>query len=259
VDGNIVSYVWTENGVVIANTASFSFGDRAPLDFVGIHTLILTVTDNEGATAIDSVDVTVIPPPEEVVSNCAATIDSENNFGDTFVDTAQNDTPWPSNLSFNQLTVQDIENVFNTARELDRGDLSGQRLKMPTQDIWDGYSDSKKMLFLVNSERCTRGIRPYEGISPILEATPAQSYADLLAQQGNGLSHTADGRTPHERIAQDAGVVTDVNGPNNADFFPFSENLAFSSVASTGGFPVVHEPVAKAVYGWLYDDHNYLQ
>ncbi|MET0214661.1 MAG: PKD domain-containing protein [Vicinamibacterales bacterium] len=63
-DGNIVSYVWRDGATVVSTsaTASVSFG-------VGPHTLTLQVTDNDGATATDSVVVTVnpfVPPPPSV-------------------------------------------------------------------------------------------------------------------------------------------------------------------------------------------------
>ncbi len=53
-DGTIASYKWTENGVVLATTKTFSYTPTT----VGVHTLTLTVTDNDGATASDTVKVT---------------------------------------------------------------------------------------------------------------------------------------------------------------------------------------------------------
>jgi thermitase len=56
-DGSIISYEWREGGTVIALVANAEVW--LP---VGTHTLTLQVTDDDGATATDSVTVTVNPP-----------------------------------------------------------------------------------------------------------------------------------------------------------------------------------------------------
>jgi len=65
-DGSITSYVWTENGTQIAT------GVTAAVFFeVGEHPVVLRVTDNEGATDIDTVAITVAGEdrrPPEIVS-----------------------------------------------------------------------------------------------------------------------------------------------------------------------------------------------
>lgn len=54
-DGTIVSYQWKKGSTVLADTASFDYTPTT----TGIHTLTLTVTDNEGATDSDTMDVNV--------------------------------------------------------------------------------------------------------------------------------------------------------------------------------------------------------
>lgn len=61
-DGTIVSYEWTESANVLGNTASIS-----PTLPVGTHVLTLTVTDDDGAIASDTVTVTVEAPASTTV------------------------------------------------------------------------------------------------------------------------------------------------------------------------------------------------
>ncbi|WP_198037231.1 M4 family metallopeptidase [Maribacter hydrothermalis] len=67
-DGTIVSYDWTENGTGIGT------GTTPTIVFsVGVHNIILTVTDDQGATAMDSVRITITEP------NTVACSDDLNN------------------------------------------------------------------------------------------------------------------------------------------------------------------------------------
>jgi len=57
-DGTIVAYIWSQDTLQIASGVS-------PLVSlpVGVHTITLTVTDNRGATATDTVQITIVSPP----------------------------------------------------------------------------------------------------------------------------------------------------------------------------------------------------
>ena len=77
-DGNIVSYVWSENGSEIAT------GVNPTVNFaVGSHTVTLTVTDNQGATGNENVLVVVnAPVPTIPIANAGpdqATVDTDDN------------------------------------------------------------------------------------------------------------------------------------------------------------------------------------
>ncbi len=74
-DGNIVSYVWREGATTVGSGAT-----PTVVLAVGAHTLILTVTDDDGATGTDNVVITVqsAPPPADTVAITKATYNSRN-------------------------------------------------------------------------------------------------------------------------------------------------------------------------------------
>ena len=80
-DGSVVSWVWTAPGVTIPSgatpTATFP---------VGVHTVTLTVTDNDGATATDDVVITVAAGNQSPVANAGP--DQNVNDGDASGDEA---------------------------------------------------------------------------------------------------------------------------------------------------------------------------
>ena len=191
--------------------------------------------------------VNVVAP---VAMTCPATIETEETYEDSFISSATADKDWPNDFSFGEVGVQIIENIFNDAR-LGDSTIKGYKLKMPTQAVWDEMTVSKKALYLINSERCARGIRPYEGIDSTIESVVSEEYANLLAEL-RVLNHEADDMTPWERMALYSEVIVG----SNADFFGYAENLAVASVGSIQGYSPVHEPIAKAVYAWLYADKD---
>ena len=66
-DGTIVGYAWTFGDGATSTTANPSHSYTA----AGTYVATLTVTDNEGATATDSVTLTVTEPGNGCASNCA--------------------------------------------------------------------------------------------------------------------------------------------------------------------------------------------
>jgi len=58
-DGTIASYEWKEGETVLGSTATITI-DLA----TGGHTITLTVTDDEGATSIDTVNINVKKAPK---------------------------------------------------------------------------------------------------------------------------------------------------------------------------------------------------
>ncbi len=189
---------------------------------------------------------------QKTLYSCSATRQNEESFIDIFTVNQHEDIAW-SVSKYAPLSVKQIEEAFNKARAQER--TVDKPMVLPPQQIWDGYSSSEKILYLINKERCDRGLRPYEGIDPKIENV-ASAYALFLKNNPDLYArtpHEADGRTPWQRMAQDAGVTI----KQNADFFRYGENIASFAVGSSGNsYPFVHESEAKSVYGWMYEDKN---
>ncbi len=215
-------------------------------DYVGEDAFVFKVSDGKD-TSMAGIDITVEDDTTAYV--CPASTKTERDFTDDYVANAVADRAWSVPLTA-PVTVDQIAAEFNAARALDPT-IDHVSLVMPSQEEWDSYTDSQKALYLINSERCARGIRPFEGIDTDIVVAPAQKYADYLKEH-NAWGHTADGRSPFDRLKEDGGVLVGTN----ADFFSYGENLAYVIFGNTAEYPVVHEPVAMAVYSWLYDDKN---
>jgi len=200
------------------------------------------------SNTIDSVSTTT-----NSTSTCQATSNSENNFNDSFIENKHNDIATLFD-AYSSISVSEIAQTFNHARDNDP--TISKHLTMPTQTKWDNMSASQQALFLINDERCARRIRPFEGIEPKIVNNVAKAYANYIAANDADFvqnPHEADGRTPWERLTQDANVRVNTN----ADFFGYGENLAYHSVASSLNYPAtVHETTAKSVYGWMYEDKS---
>ena len=78
-DGSIVSYKWEKGATQLATTAEFTY---SPTE-AGIDTLKLTVTDDDGATASDEMNVTVTEAPNSkpVANDASITMAAECEIG----------------------------------------------------------------------------------------------------------------------------------------------------------------------------------
>ncbi len=189
-------------------------------------------------------------PPEKVVYACTATLQSEQNFQDLFVTQNYPDINYSTQVVFENLTVTQIETMFNRARASDP--TVNEMMVLPPQNVWDSYTASEKTLYLVNAERCARGIRPLEGIDDTLEKNVTEPYARYIAAHESAYlanPHNADGKTPGERMA-DAGIVLGTTSEY------WGENIAMIGISLSTGTQPLFESEAKSVYGWLYMDEG---
>jgi len=151
-DGTIVSYVWEENSSQIATgsgpTVSFS---------VGVHTVVLTVTDDDDATDNDSVTITVNEAPNQAPNVDAGADDStamptlQVSLDGTVTDDGKPDPPaavtvtWskvsgPGNVTFGNANAVDTTAAF---------DAIGQYVLRLTANDGD-LSDSDDVTITVN-------------------------------------------------------------------------------------------------------------
>ncbi len=192
----------------------------------------------------------ITSPETKVPYTCPATLQSEENFTDLFSTQQYDDINYSSRIIFEKPTVKEIEALFNQARAVDP--TVNEPMVLPPQKIWDLFDASEKVLYLVNAERCARGIKPLEGIDDRLERNVTTPYADFIATHEElflSHPHTADGKTPGERM-EDANITLGTTSQY------WGENVAMIGISHTNAAQPIFESEAKAVYAWLYMDRS---
>ena len=236
-DGEIVGYLWKSNSVILSTEVAFIKTDL-PL---GEYVVSLTVTDNSGTMSSASITITVVDEPVQTMAKCRLDpIVDDRGFLDVYPD---------DNISYigeSYSDVIEIENAFNSARYQDQS--VSRYLQMPEQNIWDAMSAQKKGLYLVNSERLARDIKPFEGTSQnIVKA--AQDYAEHIRVNNQVIGHYNDGRSPQQRMDEDLVIL------NNRDAEIKSENAYATFATSLAGVGTSDERVVQAVYAYIYEDN----
>ena len=150
------------------------------------------------------------------------------------------DVAWPYSA---ENSVGDVETRFNAARTNENSELglSLPTLTLPSQAEWDAKSSGERAFWLINQERADRSVHPLDGVEANVTSV-AQSYAQYLLDN-DAFSHTADGRTPWERLDANPAIHA------SHDSLAVAENLA----AFMGEWTLT---VERAVYGWMYDDSS---
>ncbi|PWQ94300.1 DUF1566 domain-containing protein [Leucothrix arctica] len=233
-DGSIVSYEWKDGGALLSSDVSFTTDELSE----GLHEIQLTVTDNNGATNTDSINITVNTQPIEYeLQVCPVNqVIDDSAFVDRYPD---ENIAW---IGANYSDVLEIKKAFNNARLVDNSVF--QYLEMPSQAVWDGMSLQEKGLYLINSERTARGLKPYEGVSQNIVDVATQ-YSDYIRENNQVIGHYNDGNSPVQRLRQDSAI--EANGS-----FQGWENVY--SVYGASGLPVATEEVVRAIYYWTYID-----
>lgn len=184
-----------------------------------------------------------------------ATLQTETAFADAFVSNNTANISWTGPVVSSTTSIDHIAQSFNAARAEDP--TVNEKLRMPQQAIWDNYSTSEKVIYLINSERSARGMRPFRGIAPELVSSSGL-YATELSDNEQ-FSHTyGTYSTTTARLAGWAGVIAPSqtaapNGSENTTYNTYfiEEMIAFSD--TTAGLPI-YEAEARAIYYFMYQD-----
>lgn len=234
VAGQYHSYEWKIDGVTVSTQPQFTGIVPAQAQQIS-----LTLTDQSGrsATATSSVFVAA-----DTVACQAQVLDHDTRFEDTF---PADNIPY---LTYDLQQVTAIEALFNNARRQDQ--TVNRLLRMPSQTIWDGYSIGQQTLFLINSEREARGLRPFSGVSSHINDV-AQAFAEHQLEY-NFLGHhrVTDGASPAQRLDDVSYIYA------NRDAHISNENGYYVSHPTQTVEDIESYLIPAAVYGLIYHDKN---
>ncbi len=231
----IAAYKQFSNRVLVSDYMANSIY-KAPADFKTSTSFNadLIVTDEDDTLNLAEESIKSMIPKK----NCTLdTIEDDSEYSDIL---PSSDIPWSSSNDIDG-NVTEIANAFNNARAKDS--TISKELIMPSQEEWHNMSIQQKGLYLLNKERYDRGIKPFEGLDQYV-INVAKNYADVLAKKRK-FGHNEDG-TPWERLDRVPLIK------NNKDFFKYAENLY--GATDTRGF--ITNPIAKAIYQWIYEDSD---
>jgi len=231
-DINLITYEWKLNEAVLSTESSFSY-DQLP---EGVWTIALTVTYEGNFASTDNVVITVLP--ELTMQTCKiASVENDTNFVDVF---PEENIAW---IGANSTDVAEIEKAFNNARVIDSSVFS--YLKMPSQALWDSWTTQQQGLFIINSERQARNLKPFTGVSSEVVDVASQ-YADYLRVNNEVITHyrSSDGASQTDRLNENTVIA------NNTDSINLTESIYSYPLAAISESAAV----INAIYATIYHD-----
>ena len=185
-----------------------------------------------------------------------STVETETAFSDSFVSDAIADISWSGPSVGSPTSVDSIASAFNVARAADS--TVNEKLRMPIQAVWDSYDTSTKTLYLINSERSARGMRPFPGIAPEL-VNSAELYSAELSDNGEFSHNYGTYPNPTARLAGWASVVAPPQtalptGNENVTYnsYYIEELIAYVETSDSS----IYEAEARAIYRFMYQDKS---
>ena len=235
-DDDIQHYQWLLDGNEVGTSEILSVPDLVS----GSYTLTLNVTDSIGLIGVDSVTLQVLAPRELLTCNLAPVADDSmvlKEYPDADID-------W---IAERTADSDQVEKAFNHARSKDPS--VNIYMKLPDSVIWDGLTVREKGLYLINSEREARGLKPFSGMDPAIEQT-AQYYADYIYSRNEVIGHFNDGNSPVQRMD-----LIPYTQENRDSYVPGTESVAGRighDNAMSDDFILIN-----AIYAWLYQDKGW--
>ena len=180
-----------------------------------------------------------------------ATSETETAFKDTYISSNTANIVWDGPATYNPTNINSIAKAFNDARMSDP--TVKEKLRMPQQTVWDSYNTSQKIIYLINSERSARGLRPFQGIDNDLVISSG-NYAAELSADGVFSHNHGTFQNPRERLAGWAGVVGPLEtGVANTTYNTYwvEELIHYTEVSPSS---TIYEHEARAIYYFMYQD-----
>ncbi len=138
-DGTIISYEWKEGSSVLSTAVSFSKSDFS----IGVHTIILTVIDDDGAVATDDVNVTVNSAPNQLPIADAGVDQSVTEGSSVMLDGSASTDPDGTIISYEW---KEGSSVLSTAESFSKSDFSiGVHTLILTVTDDDGATDTDEV------------------------------------------------------------------------------------------------------------------
>jgi len=112
----------------------------------------------------------------------------------------------------------------------------------PAESEWKKMGDAQKMLYIINSERQVRGLKPLKAVSKSVSRISQEYAVELLHH--NKFSHRLNGNNSWMRLQSNPEIAQCMNR------IEFAENLAW--FGSQRGYQKFF--IERAVFSWMYDD-----